>query len=826
MSVELAGLDHDSLEKMIGPECYETALEYVRRKAVSQQIWIASQNALFGIVDGRYGDHYTPTVYLSRQGPVPVVKAARCNCAASYGCEHAAALLIAAVTGATTAGGAGNDSMWEGSLAVPRQAARRHAWDTSLESWLAAGREAGRTGEATLAIELTLEADQAGRPPVPRLPGQEHGFPGPLPVRLMARLVQPGKQGGWVGGSLSWGKLGGYGYYSGPSATQTRLLRELVALYRTRVSSPGYYYPGGDERAIELSAIESSRLWPLLDEARQAGLPLVYRRKLGPVEGYREAELGLDVTGDEDGGGLAVTPVIRLDGPSAGPGTGSPAGAGSPAAGVAGPGEVAGAGAADVVPVRFIGAQGHGLVYLDGAEAGRSAEPGDWRFRLARLRRAVPEPLQEMALAGQRLVIPAAGLARFREEFYPRLRQMATVTSSDGAFTPPDISGPTLVLCASYGTEHDVQVHWKWAYQVGDARLRSDLGASPEDTGYRDTRAELAILDRLALSGVLDGELASRAMAPGTRFRGLDTVRFTTELLPLLSRQPGLAVEVTGDPADYREVSDSLCVSVSADAVDGDPDWFDLGITLMAEGRKIPFADVFTALTLGQSHLLLPGGAYFSLDRPELRQLAQLIKEARALPDAPGDQLRISRFQAGLWAELTALGVVERQALAWQEQVQGLLDLGQAGPFDPAGQLRPPGTLHAELRSYQLEGFQWLAFLWRHRLGGILADDMGLGKTLETLALICHARQADPDGAPFLVVAPTSVVPNWAAEAARFAPGLTVVTITDTLARRGAELSELIAGADLVVTSYTLLRLDFDAHAATGWSGLVLDEAQ
>jgi hypothetical protein len=774
MSVELAGLDHDSLEKMIGPECYETALEYVRRKAVSQQIWIASQNALFGIVNGRYGDRYTPTVYLSRQGPVPVVKAARCNCAASYGCEHAAALLIAAAAGGGAATGteALGTVFPASALAGTLPGSRRHAWDASLESWLAAGREAGRTGEATLAIELTLEADQAGRPLVPRLPGQGHGFPGPLPVRLMARLVQPGKQGGWVGGSLSWGKLGGYGYYSGPSATQTRLLRELVALYRTRVSSPGYYYPGGDERAIELSAIESSRLWPLLDEARQAGLPLVYRRKLGPVEGYREAELGLDVTGDE-GGALAVTPVIRLDGPGADPGTGSLAGAGSTEAGTAGPrgareagpggvgvagsggagvagsggageagpGEAAGAGAADVVPVRFIGAQGHGLVYLDGAEAGRSAEPGDWRFRLARLRRAVPEPLQEMALAGQRLVIPAAGLARFRAEFYPRLRQMATVTSSDGAFTPPDISGPTLVLCASYGAEHDVQVDWKWAYQVGDAQLRSDLDASPDDTGYRDTRAELAILDRLALSGALDGELASRAMAPGTRFRGLDTVRFTTELLPLLSRQPGLAVEITGDPADYREVSDSLCVSVSADAVDGDPDWFDLGITLMAEGRKIPFADVFTALTLGQSHLLLPGGAYFSLDRPELRQLAQLIREARALQDAPGDQLRISRFQAGLWAELTALGVVEHQALAWQEQVQGLLDLGHA---DPAGQLRPPGTLHAELRSYQLAGFQWLAFLWQHRLGGILADDMG--RSVQGR----HHRHADgeqPDGA-------------------------------------------------------------------------------
>jgi SNF2 family DNA or RNA helicase len=75
-------------------------------------------------------------------------------------------------------------------------------------------------------------------------------------------------------------------------------------------------------------------------------------------------------------------------------------------------------------------------------------------------------------------------------------------------------------------------------------------------------------------------------------------------------------------------------------------------------------------------------------------------------------------------------------------------------------------------------------------------------------------------------VAPTSVVPNWAAEAARFAPRLTVMTITDTLARSGADLGELIAGAGMVVTSYTLLRLDIEAHAAAEWAGLILDEAQ
>ena len=59
------------------------------------------------------------------------------------------------------------------------------------------------------------------------------------------------------------------------------------------------------------------------------------------------------------------------------------------------------------------------------------------------------------------------------------------------------------------------------------------------------------------------------------------------------------------------------------------------------------------------------------------------------------------------------------------------------------------------MRPYQQDGFGWLAFLWEHRLGGILADDMGLGKTLQSLALISHARERDPAAAPFLIVAPS-----------------------------------------------------------------------
>ena len=278
--------------------------------------------------------------------------------------------------------------------------------------------------------------------------------------------------------------------------------------------------------------------------------------------------------------------------------------------------------------------------------------------------------------------------------------------------------------------------------------------------------------------------------------------------------------QIAAVPADYREAGGSLRVSVSTDEIEGDRDWFDLGVRITIEGCEVPFADVFTALSRGESYLLLPNGAYFSLDKPELRALARLIEEARALHDSPADQLRISRYQAGFWDELAALGVTGHQAAAWCEQVQGLLSA------DVAARIAPPPGLKAELLPYQQDGFSWLAFLWEHRLGGILADDMGLGKTLQCLALISHARQRDPAAGPFLIVAPTSVVAQWVAEAVRFAPDLRVVTVSGTVARLGLGLGELAAGADAVITSYALLRIDFAAYAEVGWSGLLLDEAQ
>ena len=789
--VVLGDVDPASVEDAVGAACYARGAHDARQRAVVQMWWDAGRRTLLGTVHGSTGEFHTTVVYFSLGARSRLeFEHGECDCPAGFNCQHAVALALTATDTATAAA----------RTATPRAASPRSprsvAWEQSLESLLeprpaAAG--TGRPGEAPLAIELTLSGDV--RPAHARGPAASAP-----PPKIAARLVQPGKNGGWVGGSLSWAKLESLQYYGGYPAAHLRLLREMYAVYRSR-SNHRVYYSYGDEKSIDLAAFESRQLWPMLDEAESIGLRLVHGRKLGPVEHYCSAELCLDVTCGEPPAALVITPVIMIDGTRA-----------------------------DATAIRFIGTEGHGLVYADRAEARRSADRGSWRLRLAKLTRAAAPQLQRMALEDQRLEVPAAEQSRFRDEYYPRLRRAATVISSDGSFTPPVISDPTLVLRASYGSGHDVAVSWEWAYQVGDSRLRAPLHPDSPEAGYRDLEAERMALSHLDLPldrfGLLRTDLPSAdpeqalALAPQVRLGGTDTMRFTTELLPLLADQPGVAVEVTGDPADYREAGDSLRIGVSADEVAGDTDWFDLGITITVEGRQVPFTDVFVALSRGEPHLLLPDGAYFSLQKPELQALARLIEEARALQDSPGGQLKISRFQAGLWDELTELGVVSRQASAWQQQVQGLLSLGAIEREEP------PAALKALLRPYQLDGFQWLAFLWEHHLGGILADDMGLGKTLQSLALICHAREADPASPPFLIIAPTSVVSNWAAESARFTPGLTVVPVSDTASRRGRDLSEIITGADAVVTSYTLLRIDFDVYSKMAWSGLILDEAQ
>ena len=130
-----------------------------------------------------------------------------------------------------------------------------------------------------------------------------------------------------------------------------------------------------------------------------------------------------------------------------------------------------------------------------------------------------------------------------------------------------------------------------------------------------------------------------------------------------------------------------------------------------------------------------------------------------------------------------------------------------------------PETVNATLRSYQMDGFRWLATLARYGLGGILADDMGLGKTVQAIALFAQLR------GKALVIAPASLVYNWESELQKFAPSLTVATVTGTSEQRKAIL-ETVSAADVVVTSYDLLKRDAALYENLKFDCMLIDEAQ
>jgi SNF2 family DNA or RNA helicase len=145
------------------------------------------------------------------------------------------------------------------------------------------------------------------------------------------------------------------------------------------------------------------------------------------------------------------------------------------------------------------------------------------------------------------------------------------------------------------------------------------------------------------------------------------------------------------------------------------------------------------------------------------------------------------------------------------------------------------------LRGYQKQGVAWLWFLRENGFGGILADEMGLGKTLQVLAFLqtvlqtrdagrirkvgpgAGAGDTDLNVAPMLVVCPTSLVFNWVSEAEKFTPGLKVLALHGPNRRA---LFSKIPGADLVITSYALIRRDAEHYRGLEFDTVILDEAQ
>jgi SNF2 family DNA or RNA helicase len=178
----------------------------------------------------------------------------------------------------------------------------------------------------------------------------------------------------------------------------------------------------------------------------------------------------------------------------------------------------------------------------------------------------------------------------------------------------------------------------------------------------------------------------------------------------------------------------------------------------------------------------------------------------------------VSRFDA---PRLAALEDTSRWQFRGQQDILALAGKLQAA--QGIADIEPPAGLGLALRPYQREGLAWLQFLRANDLSGILADDMGLGKTAQTLAHLLLEKEGGRLDRPALIILPTSLIFNWKNEAARFAPGLSVLSLHGP--ERKSRFAEIPAH-DVVLTTYPLLWRDADELMQHRYHLLILDEAQ
>ena len=231
--------------------------------------------------------------------------------------------------------------------------------------------------------------------------------------------------------------------------------------------------------------------------------------------------------------------------------------------------------------------------------------------------------------------------------------------------------------------------------------------------------------------------------------------------------------------------------------------WFALhGEAGVEGGGAVPLPELLRAIRERQRYVRVDGERWAEIDKALMRKMSALAKRDGKVPT----------LMAPLVAELEDAGAELVGFAALNQSLRRLRDARGLVVATPSG-------LHAELRPYQREGFQWLARLATWATGACLADDMGLGKTVQALALMLHRSKEGPA----LVVAPTSLGFNWAREAERFAPSLRV-----RITRSGTELAELgaVGPGDVVITSYGLVARHVERLAAVAWGTLVVDEAQ
>ncbi|WP_264888549.1 DEAD/DEAH box helicase [Dietzia sp. NCCP-2495] len=804
------------IESFVGSAALGRAGGYANSDTIRRIAYDASGRRLSAQIKGSGTSWYSTTVTLTPPGPDGAARPTRalCSCPVALNCKHSAALMLYV------------------SMLATREAATAD-WRWQAEESLRSLVEERRVVEdsPTIGLQLTVVADDLG-------PDPSSGVQPGLGNRLKARIVVPGAGGRWKSAGVEWDRLR-YGWDGGLSQVQSGWFRAVDAIARSHRQARVW---------LDLCDAEVPALWPLIATAAESEVEIVPGDGLLEVVPGPPRRVGLSTW--DTGSGLMVVAAAELvsdrgdDDEGAelddddGHGDDDLTHADPAATSVTDPAATDPT-ATRPLPGALVGERGDMVAVIN-----------DRVLELSPVGRLGPGMASRLR-NWRALTIPDDAVPEFCAEFLPDLLDHFSVTDRERRLELPEFDHVELELSIrpSNGGDlrrgrmrrvpgMDLMVQWQhvMVLRMSDgafARRARPLTAGDMGRGgaHEVDARTIELMDAIADAGW------AWLLEPGEfRVTESDAGTLLADGVAALNALDDVGVTVTEEVPEVRRSTEGLRVSVVTEDDSSGIDWLGLSVTVTVEGRPVPFAAIFQAVVTGQDEFLTADGILVSVDLDKFGELKVILEEAIAasaekvgrIPDK--SKMRIGLGQAGLLSDLVGLADDMEPPSG---RAKALLELASDAP-DP---VPVPAVLEADLRPYQQQGLDWLAMLWRHKIGGILADDMGLGKTIQSLALIAHAHEththADGVGStpeaspgPFLVVAPSSVVPNWEAEARKFVPSLRVARRSATEAKSPTRVAEDAAANDIVVTSATVLRLDAESYAGVEWAGVILDEAQ
>jgi len=268
-------------------------------------------------------------------------------------------------------------------------------------------------------------------------------------------------------------------------------------------------------------------------------------------------------------------------------------------------------------------------------------------------------------------------------------------------------------------------------------------------------------------------------------------------------------------------LADPVTAAVRFEVINQEIDWFDLRVVIDVEGADLSKAQIRQLVAARGGYVRMDDGSWMRLEIKLDPDQRDAVTRLGLDPfDLSGETHRMHALQL---ADPKAAEVFDPKAWRRIRDRAGDIKLEVTPPVPP--------ELDADLRPYQVEGFQFLAYLATNNFGGILADDMGLGKTVQALAYVLWLREEARKAAkgkkiipaPTLVVCPKSVIDVWASEAERFTPMLKVQVLRS---RDELDIDVVRNEVDILVLNYAQLRVAGDELNKIRWLVAILDEGQ